>query len=573
LSLSLFGTLSGLTAGEMPRWRQRREERQRFLGLFCPVFWAVGFGLGLAAQSAGWRPPSAPQRQRSVTPRAVLSTLRSGAVPRTHRLSKTDDDVRLVFSRPVAAPPHAATAAGTTSGTSSTAWLAGPDAVYNHTGMPAVRSFRPFSASRLDDGTIVQASIVCFAGDHIPVWSHSDVPSSIVAHRSLDGKTWNYSATIAAARDFPWSGEGFNECATAVASDGKTVVTAIRTGAGDYTPAASCIGYFDYHTSRSSDSGLTWTFPEAIPGAGSCSPNLISLGGSLILGGGRMCGNSTTDIFLWLDKEGMGNPGSFVPYSLSYWYNALQMDPNATRFDSLINSTCRDETSGMISVKALDNSTGSVTFDIHAPKYTMNFSLAPSGGLESEQAHGVLAGGLDGPGSVPLGRDKSNCISVFGAPAEPTNGSVALPPPWPLPLKSTRPDAPRTRGSDGTTAGPAPIPQITRVCYNKTIKATRHAKAHTICPNLTAFPTDGALIPIVIIGSNFSWAAGERDNSAATGGPTCRIDPYHGGSLHVHKGQNSNASDSAINYVTFPAVVVNDTYATCTPPPVLSDGD
>ena len=69
------------------------------------------------------------------------------------------------------------------------------------------------------------------------------MPSSIVAHKSWDGgKTWNYTATIAAAKDFPWSGEGFNECATAVASDDRSIVTAIRTGAGDYEPGAACMG-------------------------------------------------------------------------------------------------------------------------------------------------------------------------------------------------------------------------------------------------------------------------------------------------------------------------------------------
>ena len=241
--------------------------------------------------------------------------------------------------------------------------LAGPDAVYHNEGMPPIRSgsLRPFGAVQLDDGTIVQASITCFEGDHIPVWSHADVPSSTVAHRSTDGgKHWNFSATIGAAKDFPWSGEGFNEGGLALAADGKTIVTASRTGAGDYSPAAACLGYFDYHTSRSTDSGLSWSFPEPIvvrektpfleidrlathtgkverkkteqkettrfvQGAGSCSPNLLNIGNSLILGGGRMCGNSTTDVFLWLDEVGMGDPKAFVPYSISYWYNELQV--------------------------------------------------------------------------------------------------------------------------------------------------------------------------------------------------------------------------------------------------------
>ena len=61
-----------------------------------------------------------------------------------------------------------------------------------------------------------------------------------------------------------------------------------------------------------------------------------------------MCGNATTDVFLWLDEDGMGDPDAFVPYSLSYWYNKLQTNASAPRFDNLINTTCRDEDNGMI---------------------------------------------------------------------------------------------------------------------------------------------------------------------------------------------------------------------------------
>jgi hypothetical protein len=45
---------------------------------------------------------------------------------------------------------------------------------------------------------------------------------------------------------------------------------------------------------------------------------MLNIGNSLILGGGRMCGNSTTKIFLWLDEARMGDPKAFVPYSISY---------------------------------------------------------------------------------------------------------------------------------------------------------------------------------------------------------------------------------------------------------------
>ena len=87
-----------------------------------------------------------------------------------------------------------------------------------------------------------------------------------------------------------------------------------------------------------------------------------------------------------------------------------------------------------------------------------------------------------------------------------------------------------------------PIPVITRVCANRTIKATRRAPAHVVCDNRTAFPTDGALAPVVIVGSNFSWSG----RAASAAGPACRIYPYHGGSIHVHKGENSRRRDRHI---------------------------
>eukprot|EP01052_Picozoa_sp_SAG31_P016330 SAG31_NODE_1077_length_10037_cov_3.515899_2_plen_1115_part_00 len=459
--------------------------------------------------------------------------------------------------------------------------LAGPDAVYHNEGMPPIRSgsLRPFSAVQLADGTIVQASITCFEGDHIPVWSHADVPSSTVAHRSTDGgKNWNYSATIGAAKDFPWSGEGFNEGGLAIAADGKTIVTASRTGAGDYSPAAACLGYFDYHVSRSSDGGLSWSFPEPIVGAGSCSPNLLNIGNSLILGGGRMCGNSTTDIFLWLDEAGMGDPGAFVPYSISYWYNALQANASAPRFDELINSTCRDETSGMIQVKALSNTTGSVTFDLDINRtdriYTMNFSLVPSDARTEDSGTAVTGpgsvpppDGIPPPGSIPLGRDKADCISWHGAAVVPTTSNTSSATPEQGTANHHQAHGNRVSPPEIRTATTGvPIPLISRVCGNWSTKS-RHGTT-TTCENLTAFPTDGAFAPIILVGENFSWA----DRNASSGGPTCRIDPYHGGSIFIAKGENVNAYDTAINYVTFPATVHNDTYAECTPPPVLANG-
>jgi hypothetical protein len=234
----------------------------------------------------------------------------------------------------------------------------------------------------------------------------------------------------------------------------------------------------------------------------------------------------------------------------------------------------------MISVKMLDSSTGSVTFDVdqshHDAHVTMKFSLVRGVGASGDRAGERPE---QGPGSIPLGRDKQDCVSVFGAPVAPTiSHSTAVPaaaaalPHGARELEHT----PRSSYGGGDDAGEGegrsevavPIPVITRLCANRTIKATRHAPAHEVCEDRTAFPTDGSLAPVVVIGSNFSWGG----RGASAGGPTCRIDPYHGGSIHVHKSQNVNAYDIASNYVTFPATVHNDTHAACTPPPVLADG-
>ena len=85
----------------------------------------------------------------------------------------------------------------------------------------------------------------------------------------------------------------------------------------------------------------------------------------------------------------------------------------------------------MISVKALSNTTGSVTFDLdvnHKDLYfTMNFSVVPAAPVPQDRVD-QEPGATAGPGSVPLGRDKSDCVSWFGAAVTPTTiNSSAIP--------------------------------------------------------------------------------------------------------------------------------------------------
>eukprot|EP01043_Picozoa_sp_COSAG02_P009685 COSAG02_NODE_331_length_24480_cov_22.114720_21_plen_624_part_00 len=355
-------------------------------------------------------------------------------------------------------------------------------------------------------------------------------------------------------------------------SDEKTVVVAMRMGGGDYSPAAACLGFFDYHLSRSSDGGLSWSFPEPILGAGAAMPNLQRVGKSLVLSGGRMCGNATSDIFLWLNRDGMARADDFEPFSLSYWHDALLSNAtcNASvakepcRFDQGVNTSCRTETYAGTRLVNFDNITGAVFYGIHGQYFSMNFTLD---GTRSEP--GMLR-------HIPHGSgDKSNCISAHeDMIAAPFNSSVA---------RHTTPDRvqrlqpggnPRVASAMAevlTTHEPnqaIPLPSISRVCTNFTTKGSSRHPSKTTCINSTVYPTDGGLLPLILVGENFS---GSGLNASAR--PTCRIDPYHGASIHVHKGENPNAYDISDNYVTFPATILNQTHAVCSPPPkVLAPG-
>jgi hypothetical protein len=72
-----------------------------------------------------------------------------------------------------------------------------------------------------------------------------------------------------------------------------------------------------------------------IPGAGCARPRLLKLtGGPLILSGGRLCVESTDDISIWVNADGMagaatGGPGLWTKYSVSYWHNRMWAGPTS----------------------------------------------------------------------------------------------------------------------------------------------------------------------------------------------------------------------------------------------------
>jgi len=179
--------------------------------------------------------------------------------------------------------------------------------------------------------------------------------TSVVAFHSLDGAAWAFRSVIANASQYPFSQEGPNENAMAVASDGVTVVAVIRMDAGD---GPQTHPYVNYWTTRSSDGGVTWTAAAAIPNAGCARPRMLPLvpGGPLLLSGGRWRNHNTTDILLWWSSDGSGDAGSWAdPVSLSYWHNLLA--PNATwRFTPHVNSTSEPrETTSYTSLVRIDD--------------------------------------------------------------------------------------------------------------------------------------------------------------------------------------------------------------------------
>lgn len=191
---------------------------------------------------------------------------------------------------------------------------------------------------------------------------------------------------IADARWYPFSGEGPNECGTAVLADETSVFVAIRLGAGDYAPGASYgndtiqytnfvgPGYFDYYGSVSRDEGLTWS-PLMPLGAGSASPTLLRVGKYLLLSGGRHCNSAAgSDVSVWFNMDGMAT--SWEHYSLSYRHNLGLGALNASqKFTSGVNTSCRSQTSAYTSMSLISNTSFSVHYDGPGGKYAMNVSI------------------------------------------------------------------------------------------------------------------------------------------------------------------------------------------------------
>ena len=187
-----------------------------------------------------------------------------------------------------------------------------------------------------------------------------------------------------------------SENAMSLLSDNRTLFVVMRLGAGDYG------GYYsDYLQSRSTDTGRTWSNPTTIVGAGSADPQLLRVGRSLVLSGGRNCNNINkticdangcskrgADLMMWLNADGMAH--NWTMFSLSYWHNRLwppaaarQRLHNCTQrgpdcFSPGLNTSCRTETSAYTSLH-LDPQVanrGWVKYDMHGIPFAMAFTVS-----------------------------------------------------------------------------------------------------------------------------------------------------------------------------------------------------
>lgn len=144
----------------------------------------------------------------------------------------------------------------------------------------------------------------------------------------MDSYQWEFLATVARASDFPKSGEGPNENALSLTSVGDVLVVMRMDGNdgarwGDHRSK-------NYYSSLSTDEGKTWTKASEMrdltgKGIGTARPQLLLLGGSLLLTGSRVLSSDDSDYYLWHDSGGTGH--SFDAHSLTFYHNQLIQDP------------------------------------------------------------------------------------------------------------------------------------------------------------------------------------------------------------------------------------------------------
>ena len=194
---------------------------------------------------------------------------------------------------------------------------------------------------RRQDGAWVATLGVYWAGQ--PLSPSPDGPilkMSVIAIVSADTFAWKFLSVVANASNAANASVfGPNENDIAMLSDGKTLLCVLRMDgdgpcdSGSHKANGGTGGDYRYYASSiSTNGGISWSHPRPIAGAGCARPRLLSLGPGkpLLLSGGRLCVENTTDLSLWVNEDGMGGYGqsgsngpAFVKHSLSFWHNHL----------------------------------------------------------------------------------------------------------------------------------------------------------------------------------------------------------------------------------------------------------
>ena len=174
---------------------------------------------------------------------------------------------------------------------------------------------------RRADGSWIATLGLYWAGQ--PMTPSPDGPvlkMSVVAISSADGYDWTFLSVVANATSGPHSSVfGPDENDLALQADGKTLLCVLRMDgdgpcdSGSRKANGGTGGDYRYYAaSVSSDNGLSWSHPEPIVGAGCARPRLLSLGATkpILMSGGRLCVENTTDLSLWVNPAGVVKPGS-----------------------------------------------------------------------------------------------------------------------------------------------------------------------------------------------------------------------------------------------------------------------
>lgn len=212
----------------------------------------------------------------------------------------------------------------------------------------------------LNDGSWLQTTIIYWGGNT----QYPDA-TSIICFKSSDLKNWKFLSIIANASQYESSEEGPNEHDCTYLYDKVTLICVIRMDAGD---GATHV-YKYYAITSSSDNGATWSDLEYINHMGCARPRVELFGKVLIVTGGRMQIDSTSDILMWINSD--ANIDSVTNYtqwkmiSLSYVHNKYidnenNSDLSGYKFDSNVNTTSSEikETSSYTSVINWDVNNG-----------------------------------------------------------------------------------------------------------------------------------------------------------------------------------------------------------------------